>query len=54
MNKNFLEDIIKKLKDKGCDQSDVFFCESSVQSCSSRLGKIEKKEDSFTKSVFKN
>ena len=51
MNKNFLEDIIKKLKDKGCDQSDVFFCESNVQSCSSRLGKIEKKEDSFTKEI---
>ena len=51
MNKNFLEDIVKKLKDKGCDQSDVFFCESSVKSCSSRLGKIEKKEDSFTKEI---
>ncbi len=51
MNKNFLEDIIRKLKDKGCDQSDVFFCESNVQSCSSRLGKIEKKENSFTREI---
>ena len=48
MNKNFLNDIISKLKTKGCDEADVFYCESNNKNCSSRLGKIEKKENSYT------
>ena len=41
MNKNLLEEILKKLK-KGCDQADVIFAEDSTSSASSRLGKIER------------
>ena len=51
MNKNFLNDIISKLKTKGCDEADVFYCESNNKNCSSRLGKIEKKENSYTKEI---
>ena len=51
MNKNFLNDIISKLKAKGCDEADVFYCESNNKNCSSRLGKIEKKENSYTKEI---
>ena len=51
MNKNFLHDIILKLKKKGCDETDVFYYESHNKNCSSRLGKIEKKEKSHTKEI---
>ena len=44
MNKNFLNDIILKLRAKGSDEVDVFYCESNNKNCSSRLGKIERKE----------
>ena len=51
MNKNFLNDIISKLKTKGCDEADVLYCESNNKNCSSRLGKIDKKENSYTKEI---
>ena len=41
MDKNILNDIIVKLKKLGCDESDVFFSETTTLSSSSRLGKIE-------------
>ena len=44
MNKNFLNDIISRLKVKGCDEVDVFYSESHNKNCSSRLGKIKKKK----------
>ncbi len=46
MDKNFLSDIILKLKKKGCDQSDIFFVKNFSMSSSKRLGKIEKNEQS--------
>ena len=46
MDKNILNDIIVKLKKLGCDESDVFFSETTTLSSSSRLGKIEKTEKS--------
>ena len=51
MNKNLLEKILKKLKSKGCDESDVIFAEDSTISSSSRLGKIEKTEVSEIKEI---
>lgn len=51
MNKNFLNDIILKLRAKGSDEVDVFYCESNNKNCSSRLGKIERKENSHTKEI---
>ena len=46
MDKNFLFEIINKLKKKGCDQSDVFFSENFSLSSSRRLDKLEKNEHS--------
>ena len=46
MNKNFVLDIIKKLKNKGCDQCDVFLIDSLSMSSTQRLGKLEKNERS--------
>ena len=46
MDKNFLSDIILKLKKRGCDQSDIFFVKNFSMSSSKRLGKIEKNEQS--------
>lgn len=51
MNKNLLEEILKKLKKKGCDQADVIFAEDSTSSASSRLGKIEKTEVSEIREI---
>ena len=51
MNKNLLEEILKKLKKKGCDQADVIFAEDSTSSASSRLGKIEKTEISEIREI---
>jgi len=51
MNKNDLENINKKLKKKGCEESDVFYCESRNISSTSRLGKIEKTENSEIKEL---
>ena len=44
MDRNFISDIIKKLKIKCCDQSDVFFIESSSLSSTRRLKKLEMNE----------
>ena len=44
MDKNFLQNIINKLKKKGCDQSDVFFVKNSSLNSSVRLNKLEKNE----------
>ena len=46
MDKNFLSDIILKLKKRGCDQSDIFYVKNFSMSSSKRLGKIEKNEQS--------
>ena len=46
MDKNFLNDIVNKLQQKGCDESDVFFSKVETISSSSRLTKIEKTEKS--------
>ena len=46
MDRNFISEIIKKLKIKGCDQSDVFFIESSSLSSTRRLKKLEMNEHS--------
>ncbi len=51
MDKNFLFDIIKKLKKKGCDQSDVFFLESSSKSSSRRMKNLEKNEQSENREI---
>tara|TARA_B100001027_G_scaffold32663_1_gene19767 strand:- start:5452 stop:6792 length:1341 start_codon:yes stop_codon:yes gene_type:complete len=51
MNKNFLEDIIKKLKKKGASESDAIYFESESVSASCRLGKIEKTERSEIKEI---
>ena len=34
MNKNLLEEILKKLKKKGCDEADIVFAEDSTISSS--------------------
>ena len=39
MDKNFLNDIVNKLQQKGCDESDVFFSKVETISSSSRLTK---------------
>ena len=39
------------MRAKGCDEVDVFYCESNNKNCSSRLGKIERKENSHTKEI---
>ena len=46
MDKNFLQDILKKLKKKGADEADVVFSSSKNKSSSCRLGEIEKTEES--------
>ncbi len=46
MDKNFLKDILAKLKKNGSDESDVFYYKVRNISSSSRLGKIEKTEES--------
>ncbi len=48
MDKNFLKTILDRLSKKGCHEADVFFSNIKTSSCSSRLGKIEKKEESST------
>ena len=48
MDKNFLQDILKKLKKKGADEADVVFSSSENKSSSCRLGEIEKTEESIT------
>ena len=51
MDKNFLKTILNRLSKMGCHEADVFFSESKTSSCSSRLGKIEKKEESSTSEI---
>mgnify|MGYP001360539874 CR=1 FL=1 len=51
MDKNFLEDILKKLKQKGASESDAIYFESESISASCRLGKIEKTEKSEIKEI---
>ena len=51
MDKNFLEDILKKLKSKGADHADVIFSQEESKSSSCRLGKIEKSETSEVKEI---
>ena len=46
MDKNFLQDILKKLKKKGAEEADVVFYSSKNKSSSCRLGQIEKTEES--------
>ena len=51
MDKNFLQDILKKLKKKGADEADVVFSSSENKSSSCRLGEIEKTEESVTNEI---
>ncbi len=51
MDKNFLQDILKKLKKKGVEEADVVFSSSKNKSSSCRLGKIEKTEESITNEI---
>ena len=51
MDKNFLKTILNRLSKMGCHEADVFFSKSKTSSCSSRLGKIEKKEESSTNEI---
>ena len=51
MDKNFLQDILKKLKKKGADEADVVFSSSKNKSSSCRLGEIEKTEESVTNEI---
>ncbi|MAI60298.1 MAG: modulator protein [Rickettsiales bacterium] len=51
MDKNFLEDILKKLKKKGAEEADVVFFSSKNKSSSCRLGEIEKTEESVTNEI---
>ncbi len=51
MDKNLLNDILIKLKKMGCDEADVFFSKDNTVSSSSRLGKIDKTEESQTTEV---
>ena len=46
MEKDFISDIINKLKKKGCDECDVMAVKSLALSSSQRLGKLEKNERS--------
>ena len=45
MDKNFLKTILNRLNKMGCHEADVFLSKSKTSSCSSRLGKIEKKKN---------
>ena len=51
MDKNFLKTILNRLSKMGCHEADVFLSKSKTSSCSSRLGKIEKKEESSTNEI---
>ena len=51
MNKNSLKDILKRLKKMGCQESDVYFSKIKTLSSASRLGKIEKTEESMVSEV---
>ena len=51
MDKNFLKTILNRLSKMGCHEADVFFSEIKTSSCSSRLGKIEKKEEASTSEI---
>ena len=51
MDKNFLKTILNRLNKMGCHEADVFLSKSKTSSCSSRLGKIEKKEESSTNEI---
>ena len=51
MDKNLLQDILKKLKKKGVDEADVVFSSSKNKSSSCRLGEIEKTEESVTNEI---
>ena len=51
MNKNFLQDILKKLKNKGAAEAEVIFSNYQNKSASCRLGKVEKIEESETKEI---
>ncbi len=51
MDKNFLKTVLNRLGKMGCDEADVFFSKIKTSSCSSRLGKIEKKEESSTSEI---
>ena len=51
MDKNFLKTILNRLSKMGCHEADVFFSKSKTSSCSSRLVKIEKKEESSTSEI---
>ena len=51
MDKNFLQDILKKLKKKGAEEADVVFSSSKNKSSSCRLGEIEKTEESVTNEI---
>ena len=51
MDKNFLQDILKKLKKKGVEEADVVFSSSKNKSASCRLGEIEKTEESVTNEI---
>ncbi len=51
MDKNILQDILKKLKKKGVDEADVAFYSSKNKSSSCRLGEIEKTEESVTNEI---
>ena len=46
MDKNFLKDVLLKLKKAGSHESDVFYSKVKSLNSSSRLGKIEKTEES--------
>ena len=51
MDKNLLEEILNKLKKKGCDESDVVYSEVLTKSSCSRLGKIENNETSEIREI---
>ena len=51
MDKNFIKTILNRLSKMGCNEADVFLSKSKTSSCSSRLGKIEKKEESSTNEI---
>ena len=51
MDKNYIKSVLSKLNKMGCQESDVFFSEIKTLSSSSRLGKIEKTEQSLTSEI---
>ncbi len=51
MDKNSLKAILSRLKKMGCQESDVFFSRIKTLSSSSRLGKIEKTEESMVSEI---